>query len=480
MKTISRHFLGFLIIFSLFISFAPTAFAEGTTMIDLSNKSPSVGEKITMTVTGSDSSTITVKYNASVLNFSSCNVSGYTSDGNTVTFTGTSGAIEFVASAEGSSNLIVSSDALTGSSTKISIAGDSASSESEESSQENTTSDATVSESNEETTTETTTSADTPSEYDFMYGDTAYVISKRFTESQIPAGFESTTVTIGDAEYKAVSNGSLTLLYLKKASDTYGEGEFFVYNPESDSVSDFVMIGSKEDYVIVTTPDAMPSEQLAEVSYSGEAGDFTAYQLNGLNNDFYYVYGIDENGTAGWFLFDAAEQTISRANVDAFSLIGSSTQETAEVVPEDVPDSNEESFLSKLNMRNVVAVLILVLAIIVVILINVAVSKNRGDDDYDEDEDEDEKPKSLNDIVKEADASTQSLKDEAEEEEDDDDEPRGFFFRKRKKEEDIWAEDESDDESDVSEEEEDEDDQNHSGNSGSGNHEINLMDLNNL
>ena len=496
MKTLSRHFLGFLIIFSLFISIAPTAFAEGTTMIDLSNKSPAVGDKITMTVTGTDSSTITVKYNGSVLNFSSCNVSGYTTDGNTVTFTGASGAIEFVASAAGSSNLIVSSDALTGSSTTLSVAGDSSSSDSGDSSEgnESTQTDNTTqtdsSETDEQTSTDTGSSSDTAENYDFMCGDTAYVISKRFTESQIPAGFESTTVTIHDSEYKAVSNGSLTLLYLKKASDTYGEGEFFIYNADSDSVSELLMIGSKDDYVMVTTPDSLPSDQLTEVPYSGEAGDFSAYQFGGVNNDFYYIYGIDENGTAGWFVFDAAEQTVSRANVDAFALIGSTQTDTTEDVPETVIDDNENGFLSKVNMRNVVAVLILVLAVVVVILINIAVSKSRSDEDDedDQDDDEDENQKSLKDIVKEADASTPSPKavtdedDDYEDDDDEDDEPRGFFFRRRKKEEDIWNDEDGDDDPDDSEEDDknDDDDNNHSGNSGNGNREINLMDLNNL
>lgn len=501
MKTLSRYFLGFLIIFSLLISVAPTAFAEGTTMIDLSNKSPAVGDKITMTVSGTDSSTITVKFNSSVLNFSNCSVSGFTTDGNTVTFTAKSGTIDFVAASEGSSNLIVSSDALTGSSTTLKVAGGSATEESTETESAETTESDTTSATEEASSGETSSNA--TESYDFMYGDTAYVISKRFTESQIPEGFESTTVTIHDSEYKAISNGSMTLLYLKLASDTYGEGKFFVYDSASDSVSPLVMLGSQKDYVIVTTPEQMPSDQLVEVAYSGEAGEFSAYQFNGVTNDFYYVYGTDETGAAGWFMFDATEQTVSRANVDAFSLISATqTTETTEVV-EETTDDTQSSFLSKLDFRNVIAILILVLAVAVVILINVFVSKNRQDEDYEDEEEEDsstlkvsaaatqpdaedktissESEKSLEDIVSEADASM-----EDEEESDEYEERSGGFFSRlfaSKDDGDIWADEPEDEESSDEDFEDkndnDKNDKNDSGNSG-GNHEINLMDLNNL
>jgi hypothetical protein len=326
------------------------------------------------------------------------------------------------------------------------------------------------------------------------------VISKRFTESQIPKGFQSTTVTIHEKEVKAVSNDAMTLLYLKLASDTYGEGSFFVYDASSDSVSPLMMLGSAEDYVIVQTPAEMPSTLFVETTFAKDEVTYSAYQINGLQNAFYYVYGVDENGAQGWFLYDSEEGTLSRANADAFSYLGEAQDESSTDVATDTDDTNKkESFLSNIEPRNIIAVLVLVLAVVVVIVINVMISKRRDDEEEEVFEEEsipqnrenapvkkaEESTKTLDEIVNEADDVTPSDEDDEEEEEE---EKRGFFFRRRKREDDdIWAEsdEESDDEEDDKEDDEededkdDDDDKNPPGNS-TPNHEINLMDLNNL
>lgn len=510
MKTLSRRFLGFLIIFSLLFSYVPTVFAEGTTMIDFSNKSPAVGDTVTVTVSGSESSTITLKYNGSILSFSSCNVSGYTTDGNTVSFAATSGSVTFSVVGEGSANVIVSSDTLTGSSATLTVA--SATTETEETTTEDTSQTDESSDTQEDTNTEDTSTEEASTEentqtttedvaYDFMYGDTAYVISKRFTEDQILAGFEETTLSIHGTDYRALTNGVLNLLYLKLATDTYGQGTFFIYDSNSDSVSELNMLGTTEDYVILMTPDSLPSDQLVETTYSDDEKTFSAYQIDGLSNEFYYVYGIDETATAGWFVFNSSDGSVGRANTDAFTLMSNGGTSTESTDNDDT--SKDTSFNFKLpEMRNIIAVLILVAAVVAVIIINVMVSRRRDDDDDvfddadEEDEDEEEvvvKPsvnsqdestskeeegeeKTLEEIVSEADSDL-ILDDEEEEEEE---ERRGFFFRRRKKdEEDIWAD--HDDEDEEDEDEDDDDDDNNSSNGGSGsNREINLMDLNNL
>ncbi len=492
MKTLSRCFLGFLMILCMTLSIPSVSFAEGTTMIDLSNKAPSVGDKITMTVSGSDSSTITIKFNSSVLNFSSCNVSGYSAEGNTVTFTAKDGAVEFVAATEGSSNLIVSSDSLTGSSTTLSVSGSSTESDTSSESDNSTETETTEEQTSQETTTDSNNSSSSETSYDFMYGDTAYVISKRFTESQIPKGFQSTTVTIHEKEVKAVSNDAMTLLYLKLASDTYGEGSFFVYDASSDSVSPLMMLGSAEDYVIVQTPAEMPSTLFVETTFAKDEVTYSAYQINGLQNAFYYVYGVDENGAQGWFLYDSEEDTLSRANADAFSYLGQAQDESSTDVATDTDDTNkEESFLSNIEPRNIIAVLVLVLAVVVVIVINVMISKRRDDEEEEVFEEEsipqnrekapvkkaEESTKTLDEIVNEADDVTPSDEDDEEEEEE---EKRGFFFHRRKREDDdIWAESDEEEDDEEDEDKDDDDDKNPPGNS-TPNHEINLMDLNNL
>ena len=60
-------------------------FAEGTTTIHMSADSLSVGDTLSVTVTASESGSISLRYNADVLQFAGSSAS-YTTDGNTITF----------------------------------------------------------------------------------------------------------------------------------------------------------------------------------------------------------------------------------------------------------------------------------------------------------------------------------------------------------------------------------------------------------
>ena len=55
------------------------AFAQGTTTISVSKSSAAVGDSITVSVTATESGTVTVKYTSSMLTLSSCSASGYSS-----------------------------------------------------------------------------------------------------------------------------------------------------------------------------------------------------------------------------------------------------------------------------------------------------------------------------------------------------------------------------------------------------------------
>ena len=123
MKKLCQCFLAFLMVFTLVCSYGTVVNAAGTTTMYLSSNSPKVGDTLKLTVTGSASSTITVKYNATILNFVSCDVSGYTQSGNAISFKGKTGNIDFKVAESGSANIIVSSDSLTGCSTQIAVTG---------------------------------------------------------------------------------------------------------------------------------------------------------------------------------------------------------------------------------------------------------------------------------------------------------------------------------------------------------------------
>ncbi len=111
-----------LVAMALVLGLAPSiAFADGSTLLYLSNHSPSVGDKFTVTVTATKEDTITVYYTTDVLTLQGCSVT-YTADSNYVTFTGTEATITYYAAASGKANVIVEGTEVSGCSVVVQVA----------------------------------------------------------------------------------------------------------------------------------------------------------------------------------------------------------------------------------------------------------------------------------------------------------------------------------------------------------------------
>ncbi len=507
---IKKVLLVALCVLGLSLSSDLTAYADGTTMIYLSEKDIGVGDTFEMKVNGSEKSTITVRYNASILNFTNCDAAGYTTNGNAITFSGKSATITFKATAEGKSNLIVASDKLTGASTAVNVGAGSSSSqsnneESNDSSQaandsnqaangaetEQDNAEASTNNNDEGNSTDAQASSSQPADGgDFSYNGVAYVVSERFKDSEVPAGFTKKTVEIHGSSYNEPVNDTMTLLYLKPASNTSGSGEFYVYDTENDSVSPMQLLGDNEHYVILMPPGSLLQKNMVEAEIS--VGDKTCkgYRIGDVENDFYFVYGMNESQTVDWYQYDAATGTIQRVNTELFSIADDSEDEGegdgSETEGEGDDSKSKESFFEMLqsklgNVRLVLALLIFVLAVLIIVIIDLLVFRRNDDDDevFGDDEGDDdgdieligtdkdglldvdevrleddsasepsngvdagEASKSKKNGTKQASAKAE---DEEDDEEDDDDgdvkqkKKRPLFFRK-KKQDDIWSE----------------------------------------
>ena len=396
MNKLFKRAVSFAAIAVMVFAFNIVAMAQGTTTINVSKSSASVGDSITVSITATESGTITVKYTASMLSLSSCSVSGYTSEGNAVSFSGKSGDIVFSAAAEGTASIIVSSSANSGSSTTLTIGGSSSSSStstaSESTTEETTTTEETVEENTETTeeTTEETPAATTSasgvgtlnSDGGFDIDGVAYVVSERFSDSDMPAGFSKTTVTIGSSTYSEPTNGSLTLLYLKPADNTSGSGVFYLYNAEAGTVSPFLMLGTADSYVIVSDNGSAPTSAFTATTLDVNGGTATAYTIDGA--EFFYVYGTNQDGASGWFVYDSTYKTVSR--VDESALSTSSTTDSTEEVEETETSTDNNLYVEKLNLyRKIIMGLIVLCVVLLFIIINKAIRGHGDDDDFDGD-----------------------------------------------------------------------------------------------
>ena len=403
-----RRFFNAVIIAVLVFAFNIVAFAQGTTTITVSKSSPAVGDSVTVSVSGTESGTITVKYTSSMLNYISCSASSASAEGNSVSFSGKSADIVFKASSAGTASIIVSSSANSGSSTTLSIGGSGSSASTQ------TTTETTETANNEEETvvkeddaevdveTETDETENTEtdgtqpaavtsasgvvgslnSDGGFDINGTAYVVSERYSDSEMPSGFSKTTVKIGSSTYSEPSNGTITLLYLKPADNTSGSGVFYLYDAEAGTVSEFLMLGSKDSYVIISDNGSGPSSAFTATSLEVTGGTATAYTTG--DSAFYYVYGTNQDGATGWYVYDSEYKTVSRFDESALS--SSSADTTSGDGESGAAGSDSGVYIQKLGLyRKIIMGLIILCVVLLFIIINKAIRGRGDDDDFDGD-----------------------------------------------------------------------------------------------
>lgn len=370
-KKIIGMFVGTLLMLCT-ISFP--CFAEGTTTIHMSSANVSVGDTLSVTVTASESGKISLRYNDQVLKFSGSSAS-YTTDGNTITFEGTTATLEFTGLSQGSSGLIVSSPTITGSSASVQVSG-------------------TAAETPEPSSQDTTNQAQT-AEGQFEIDGVSYVVSERYAENMIPTGFSRTGVKIDGYTYKELSNGTITLLYLKRADNIAGDGSFYQYDEASHTVTPFAMLGTADKYVVLATPQSLLRDSFTETTLTVGEQTVTAYK-DGDDGDFYFVYGTNQDGVEGWFQYDKTDASIQRVNEQLL------TQDTASAADDDnvVTTTGKDEYLGKWQkQRYLVAILLFVIVVLAVVIINLLLSrKQRMDDDWADTDDDDISDDEIDDI----------------------------------------------------------------------------------
>lgn len=262
--------------------------------------------------------------------------------------------------------------------------------------------------------TEEVPATETPaSQADVVINDTTYHISDSFTEEQIPADFTEATVQFRGTECRGLTfnKGTISLIYLETDNVDSTIGRFFIYDETRDVVYDFMKFTAGESsYVIplLAPLDSVLPDSYVQVSLQmPESTVMTAYQLPAAEgeeaSDFYVFYAVNQDGTEGWYQYDAAEGTYQRVNGNITETADSSSDDLAELQSEYDELSKKYKDVKSFS-RNMIAVIIFVLAVAVVIGLNIIFfgRKKKGKDElleddnveledaeYDEDTDED-------------------------------------------------------------------------------------------
>lgn len=227
---------------------------------------------------------------------------------------------------------------------------------------------------------------------------TAYTISENFAAENIPADFSETTVNYQGTDYRGVSydKGSVVMLYLVQDGAEESTGSFFVYDSTRDTLYPFVKMVNGEHYVIAllapvdyTMPDTMQQTQLT----LADGSLVTAYQEtqeegSEVESEFYTFYGVNSDGTEGWYQYDSMEETYQRVNTGTTVSSDGLQDEDAAYLQEEYLALSEKYKKEKAFSRTAIGVLIFLLAVMAVILINLLLHR-RGDDEEDLEDDDD-------------------------------------------------------------------------------------------
>ena len=242
-------------------------------------------------------------------------------------------------------------------------------------------------------TTETPVSA-----ADVVINNTTYHIADNFTEEQIPADFTEATVNFRGTECRGLTfdKGTISLIYLETDNVDATTGRFFIYDETRDVVYDFMKFTAGESsYVIplLAPLDSVLPDSYVQVSLQmPESTVMTAYQLPAAEgeeaSDFYVFYAVNQDGTEGWYQYDAAEGTYQRVNGNITETADSSSDDLAALQSE-YDELSKKYKDAKSFSRNMIAVIIFVLAIAVVVILNIMLfgRKKKGKDELSEDDD---------------------------------------------------------------------------------------------
>lgn len=242
-------------------------------------------------------------------------------------------------------------------------------------------------------TTETPVSA-----ADVVINNTTYHIADNFTEEQIPADFTEATVNFRGTECRGLTfdKGTISLIYLETDNVDSTIGRFFIYDETRDVIYDFMKFTAGESsYVIplLAPLDSVLPDSYVQVSLQmPESTVMTAYQLPAAEgeeaSDFYVFYAVNQDGTEGWYQYDAAEGTYQRVNGNITETADSSSDDLA-ALQSQYDELSKKYKDAKSFSRNMIAVLIFVLAIAVVIILNIMLfgRKKKGKDELLEDDD---------------------------------------------------------------------------------------------
>lgn len=145
-----------------------------------------------------------------------------------------------------------------------------------------------------------------------------YTVSAEIPEVLIPEGFVMADMTYNGQTYAATKQeiGSVYAVYL---ADSEGEEDFYLYDPDAGTFSQFEQISiSDSRYIVLLSEDKseeLPSN-LQKTTMTVNGKEFPAWQ-NTDASSYYVVYALNSDGEKGYYQYDTVDGTYQRYTPEA-------------------------------------------------------------------------------------------------------------------------------------------------------------------
>ena len=148
--------------------------------------------------------------------------------------------------------------------------------------------------------------------------DGNWQVAPSFDESLLPEGFSVTEFTYDGQAVQAAKdeNGSI-LLYMINEN---GEGDFFLFDANSNILAPYVTVRVAEKQIIVLPPEQIPEEEALPEGFAECTIDIGNHTVHGWiwnakteeAPEYCVVYGQNEEGERSFYRYDQKEMTMQR------------------------------------------------------------------------------------------------------------------------------------------------------------------------
>lgn len=148
--------------------------------------------------------------------------------------------------------------------------------------------------------------------------DGNWKIEAEFDAESLPDGFTVTDFTYdGQAIQAGVDAQGNILLYM---TNDNGEGDFFLYDPNTSILSPYVTVRMAEKKIIVLPPEQIPEETALPDGFAECTIDIGTHTVHGWiwkdtageSPEYCVVYGQNEDGERNFYRYDQKEMTLQR------------------------------------------------------------------------------------------------------------------------------------------------------------------------